>query len=296
VARDDNFFREARDFISREAVALLPLFETFANEARFAREWLATSLKELPRGASILEVGAGSMLLSCQLVREGFRVTAVEPVGEGFEEFRQLQALVLRAAACSGETPTVITEPVERMPELAPFDFAFSVNVMEHVPSVPAALRSVFSVLRPGASYRFTCPNYLFPYEPHFNIPILFSKALTGHLMHSRIAAHTASSDPAGLWRSLNWISVPAVARVCRTLPKAKVTFDTGMLANALSRVVDDAQFAARRPTWLIALARLLVASRAHRLFALLPASLQPLMDCRVQHISVMQDLPRAKL
>ncbi len=294
VARDENFFREARELISSEAVALLPLFETFANEARFARAWLAGSLKELPRGASILEVGAGSMLLSCQLVREGFRVTSVEPIGEGFEEFRQLQALVLRAARCSGGTPTVITEPVERMPELAPFDFAFSVNVMEHVPSVPAALRSVFSVLRPGATYRFTCPNYLFPYEPHFNIPTIFSKALTGHLMHNRIVAHTVSSDPVGLWRSLNWITVPGVARACRLLPMAKVSFDTGVLANALSRVVDDANFAARRPTWLKGLARLLVVTRAHRLFALFPASLQPLMDCRVQRISTTQDWPTA--
>ena len=281
----ESLLAEIREVVNQECAERLPLFDTFANEARFARTWLAPSLQVLSPGASILEVGAGTLLLSCQLASEGFHVTAVEPIGEGFDEFRELQQLVQQVAGRTTGRLRVLSTPVEEMSLEGPFDFAFSVNVMEHVPSVSGALTAIFAVLRPSASYRFTCPNYLFPYEPHFNIPTLFSKALTARLMGRRIRAYAAAADPEGLWQSLNWITVPAVARACRKLAGARAVFDTNILADALERVVFDPVFAARRPAWLRAIARGLVATRLHRLLALLPAFMQPIIDCRIERV-----------
>lgn len=279
----ETFIEEARSEVAQRDAGLLPLFDVFAKEASFARDWLAPSLAKLPAGASILEVGAGLMLVSCQLVREGFEVTALEPIGEGFEAFRQLQALILAFAERRGWRPAVLAVPVETLAKAGPFDFAFSVNVMEHVANVSAALAAVHAVLRPGASYRFTCPNYLFPYEPHFNIPTVFSKKLTGRLWRAQIAGHRAAPDPEGLWQSLNWISVPAVARAGRALRDARIVFDTTLLAKALERVVVDPVFAARRPGWLKAIARGLVATRLHLVLSALPAAVQPLIDCTLE-------------
>lgn len=281
----EPFLAEVRELVARECVEHLPLLETFANEARFARAWLAPSLDALAPDSEILEVGAGLMLLSAQLAIEGFHVTAVEPIGEGFNEFRAIQSLVLQVAARAGGRLTVYPTPIESLSLRGSFAFAFSVNVMEHVPDVPAALASIFSVLGAGASYRFTCPNYLFPYEPHFNMPTLFSKALTARVFRRRIAVHRASADPEGLWRSLNWITVPAIRRACRNLEGARVSFDTGMTAATLERVLTDPRFSARRPRWMKGLARLLVATRLARLLARLPASVQPLIDCQVAQV-----------
>ena len=54
----------------------------------------------------------------------------------------------------------------------------------------------ISDVLSAGASYRFLCANYLFPYEPHFNIPTFGSKALTFWLMRARIESSTARCVP----------------------------------------------------------------------------------------------------
>ena len=281
----EPFLDEARRFVSSRAPDLLPLFEVFAKEAAFARHWLSPSLSRLPAGAPILEVGAGLMLVSCQLAREGFAVTALEPIGEGFEAFTQLQTLILAFAGEHGCLPEVCTLPVESLTDAGPFEFALSVNVMEHVANVPAAIGAVHAVLRSGSHYRFTCPNYLFPYEPHFNIPTVFSKRLTARLWWKRIVGHPAAPNPEGLWQSLNWITVPAIARACRKLAGARAVFDTNILADALERVVFDPVFAARRPAWLRAIARGLVATRLHRLLALLPAFMQPIIDCQIERV-----------
>jgi hypothetical protein len=38
-------------------------------------------------GAAVLEIGAGSLLLNCQLMKEGFAITTLEPLGAGFSDF-----------------------------------------------------------------------------------------------------------------------------------------------------------------------------------------------------------------
>jgi hypothetical protein len=63
---------------------LLPLFDTYVAEALFGRRYIDSDLEGLRPGAKVLEVGAGSLLLSCQLMGEGFDATALEPTGEGF--------------------------------------------------------------------------------------------------------------------------------------------------------------------------------------------------------------------
>ena len=74
-------------------------------------------------------------------------------------------------------------------------------------------LKTVGNSLVVGASYRFTCPNYLFPYEPHFNIPTLFSKQITEECLGTGYLAVTTVPDPAGTWKSLNWINVVQIKR-----------------------------------------------------------------------------------
>ena len=56
---------------------MLSVFEIYAAEAMFGRRYISAEIDRLRPEAKILEIGAGSFLLSCQLVREGFKVTAL---------------------------------------------------------------------------------------------------------------------------------------------------------------------------------------------------------------------------
>jgi hypothetical protein len=127
---------DVRGIVRRDAPYLERLLEIFSQEARVGREWLAPSLNRLAPGAAILEVGAGLMLLSCQLAKEGFRVAALEPVGEGFSSFSELQKLVLAYAEKQRIAPGVLPIPVERLDQEGKYDLAYSINVMEHVGNV----------------------------------------------------------------------------------------------------------------------------------------------------------------
>ena len=206
----DDFLAQVRRQVEAERPHLRSLFDIMAGEARFARAWLDEDLRRLPKAAPVLEVGGGVFLLTCQLAREGFSVTAIEPTGAGFGSFEELGVIVLELAAREGAEPTIARCKAEDFRSDMQYALAFSVNVMEHIEAPDQAFARVSAVLSVGGSYRFLCPNYLFPYEPHFNIPTIGGKALTARLMRRRIEGSPNVDDPAGLWKSLNWITVPA--------------------------------------------------------------------------------------
>jgi 2-polyprenyl-3-methyl-5-hydroxy-6-metoxy-1,4-benzoquinol methylase len=101
-----------------------------AAEARFAPDWLSEDLARPPVNAALLDVGGGAFLLSCQLAAEGFAITAIESTGEGFGEFRRLGDIVLELAAAKlAIAPRKAADFISDKR----FDFALSLNVMEHL-------------------------------------------------------------------------------------------------------------------------------------------------------------------
>ncbi len=258
------------------------LFDIMAGEARFARAWLDEDLRRLPKAAPILEVGGGVFLLTCQLAREGFSVTAIEPTGIGFGSFEELGAIVLALAALEGAVPTIARCGAEDFESDTRYALAFSVNVMEHVEAPDQGIARVSAVLSAGGSYRFLCPNYLFPYEPHFDIPTVGSKAMTERFMRGRIEGCARVDDPVGLWKSLNWISVPQVKRIARSDESLEARFRTSTLTWMLERALSDVQFARRRARWMVAAIGMLKGLGLLRLASFIPATLQPIMDVRL--------------
>ena len=147
--------------VKKDAPHLLRLFEVFAQEARFGREWLATALMKLDANAKILEVGAGLMLLSSQLVKEGYEVVALEPIGDGFSQFAELQKIVLGYASMQKVLPTIKSIPIEHLTETNCYDFAFSINVMEHIESVELSICNISNALKPAVQYKLTTQKFL---------------------------------------------------------------------------------------------------------------------------------------
>jgi SAM-dependent methyltransferase len=278
----ETFLTQIREYLDAHASHLRSLFEVMAGEAIFARAWLDEDVKRLPKGAAILEVGGGVFLLTCQLAREGFAITAIEPTGVGFGAFEELGEIVLKLAKAEGAAPTIARCKAEDFASESRFAFAFSVNVMEHIDAPDVAIARVSAVLAAGGSYRFLCPNYLFPYEPHFNIPTFGSKALTEKLMRARIYGNKVMDDPQGLWQSLNWIDVLKVRAFAAADDSLVLTFNKRTLAWMLARALSDEGFAKRRARWMVAGIRLLSTMGVLKLVAWVPALLQPIMDVRL--------------
>jgi hypothetical protein len=134
--------------------------------------------------------------------------------------------------------------------------------------------------------YRFTCPNYLFPYEPHFNIPTLLSKRLTEIVFDKMIFESKKMPDASGTWKSLNWINVIQVRRAVQRLTWLRCTFNRLLLVSTLERIASDPVFAGRRSPIMRGLLLIIVRLRLHLLLRFMPAMLQPIMDCRLQKIS----------
>jgi len=278
----DRLLDQIGQTISRTAPTLSALFTIWAGEAKFGRALIDRDLRRLGPGAGILEVGAGSFMLSCILQREGFRVTALEPTGGGFSHFTQLQAIVLDHAARDGMAPTVLPATGETLALDGQFDFAFSVNVMEHVADVGQVLQRVHRSLKPGGTYRFVCPNYAFPYDPHFNMPTLFSRSLTHRLLRPWIVESPVVPDAAAMWASLIWITVSQVRRLCRARLSVEPAFDRVILAWFFERTLSDPEFQARRGGLLTGFLRLIKQLKLTRLVRILPAAALPVMDCTV--------------
>lgn len=280
--RMDDFLNAVQARLESSAPDLIPLFSVMAQEARFGRAWIETDLKSLPKDARVLEVGGGVMLLSCQLALEGYDVTAIEPTGEGFGGFEKLRGQVLDVAKSLGKIPVVHDCTAESFTTDTGYDFAFSVNVMEHVGDAEAAINAVSRSLNKNGSYRFLCPNYLFPYEPHFNIPTFFSKSLTEKLLSARIHKNSSVDDPAGVWNSLNWISVPKVRKIAAKLKDTSLSFRKDTLSWMMLRVIKDETFASRRAKWMVAAIKAFERLGILKLADFITPALQPVMDCRL--------------
>ncbi|MFN7976738.1 MAG: class I SAM-dependent methyltransferase [Vicinamibacterales bacterium] len=161
------------------------------------------------------------------------------------------------------------------------FDLAFSINVMEHVGDPEAVLPRVVASLRPGGRYHFVCPNYTFPFEPHFNIPTLGTKARTWRVFERRILASPVVADPAGTWASLNWICVGSARRAGRAAGLVPV-FDRGIAATFLRRALDAPTFQRRHSAAMHAAAGIVRGLRLDRMTALLPPSAHPALSCHI--------------
>ena len=216
--------------------------------------------------------GGGIGLFARVLHRARVDVTDLEPLGEGFDFIGHA-----RRAVRGESPPPELPIGVESLdPEIhGQFDLIYSVNVLEHVDDWALALTRIHDCLTPDGVAVLTCPNYTFPYEPHFGVPLVpFLPSATARVLPGRITE-------TGLWRSLNWVTARHVRRWANRAG-ASVQFSGGMLADAVGRLDSDPEFRARHHqlAQLSSIARLGLVDRALRV---LPASLMTPMTFEVR-------------
>jgi SAM-dependent methyltransferase len=133
--------------------------EVMKEAVNYNRYLLDLINKHAGDATRIIDFGAGSGTFAVPTARAGFDVTAVELD----EDLRaHLARLGLRAVARAAELPA------------ASFDYAYTLNVLEHITEDVAALRELRVALKPGAR--------LLVYVPAF--PVLYSSmdAKVGHV------------------------------------------------------------------------------------------------------------------
>lgn len=219
---------------------------TYLAEAEFGYQNVRPYLLDLKPGSKVLEVGAGAGLLLRQCAAEfpGLDFVGLEPTGDGFAFF---DAFLEQHE--DAPNAVIHRQGYEHYNSDQRFDFIYLVNVFEHLPDWQGFMAFARDKLSADGRCLVLCPNHMFPYEPHFRLPILFNKRVTGKLFSRRIRAFEKEHDCEGLWRSLNFVKLAHVVH-CGVSLGLEVHNDTSVFEEMIDRLTDDAEFQKRQGVW----------------------------------------------
>jgi hypothetical protein len=190
-------------------------FNSYVDEAFFFLGLLMRR-SSLKRSMHLPDVGGGIGLLSLLLASTGKNVVCVEPESAGFGTHKIMCRVLLSAWKRELPDVTYLDGRLEDFPALErEFNSAVAIMVVEHVPDHPNLSGEVVNHLRPGVKAHFICPNYAFPYEPHFNIPTVFSKKFTEFFTGPQLGGtYRGIEDSRNFWDDLSWPTSRAVRKV----------------------------------------------------------------------------------
>ena len=122
----------------------------------------------------------------------------------------------------------------------------FSINVFEHVKDQKKYINKTLSMLNKNGKIVIFSPNYDFPYEPHFVIPIIINKKITEFFFKDYLIRHEKKTKEIGLWKGLN-ISGKREIEKFLLKKKLKYFFDKSIKDQMFERVTKDKIFEKRQ-------------------------------------------------
>lgn len=261
-----NFYQQVCKASDMDDGAVKNLLQIYFSEMRYGYEFVSSRMEN--RQSRILEVGAGLGLLSLFFASQGHEVVALEPPDSEFDFFETTKKVIWQQA---NKRASLVEKGAEDLdPETdGSFDLIFSVNVMEHIEKLHEATSAVLSVMKPGGESMNLCPNYIVPFEPHYNLLLVpFAPKLSRFLWRKQIDANPE------VWDTLNFITYFDVRKMARA-NGATVKFETGLLHDSLTRIAQDDAFAARHGNSIVGKTfRLLKSLRLLAMTKHLPAAL----------------------
>jgi len=151
---------------------------------------------------------------------------------------------------------------------------------MEHLENPYSVLIKLVELLKTRGEYRFFCPNYNFPYEPHFGKWLFLRKDKVFYLQKSGANSSSISSDEAsGLLSSLNYITLRHLKNSVKGT-EIKLKPNQSALCEILSRSCYDFELSKRHPR-ISKIARFLCSLKLHYLAKLVPTNFSPIMDVK---------------
>jgi SAM-dependent methyltransferase len=255
-----------------------PAQDRFVNEARFGLSRVLRVLPSVdPSSVKILEVGAGSCMLSAYLASKRLHVTAVEPLGPEFDFFSELQRRVLEFCQREGIELKLVRATGEELNLPGQFDVAFTINALEHMRDPLRTIDNMYDSLKPGGIALVHCPNYTIPFEVHFNLLLVTrSKPINQWLYRSRISRYPK------VWDELNFVRYVDLRRHLAKR-RADFSFDQSVMRELVVRLMDDPIFALRMPAVVRAIGALLRHTGLLRALSHVPPRFQTPMEVHIR-------------
>ena len=224
-------------------------FENLAlwiEEAEFGFSHLRKPISSLDSNANVLEVGCGSGILLSMFAEEfsEHNFSGIEPFGDGFSGLKELNSAVRQMGV------KLNIEGYEQYQAQSKYDFIYCVNVFEHVDDWRHFLSWAVNNLKEGGEFFVLCPNYGFPYEPHFKIPKIFSKKLTYKVFKNYIKNFEQENQCLGLWNSLNLVKKSEITAYCKEKSSelnVVMRDDISIVNDMIERLSKDAEFRRRQ-------------------------------------------------
>ncbi len=150
---------------------------------------------------NILEIGCGTGILLRELSilfpKKNFY--GLDPHESGFHNYEKISKNIKL-----NDNLKIENSNFNKFTPNISFDIIFSFNVFEHINDQEDYLQKTDMLLSNHGKSLIMCPNYDFPYEPHFVIPILFNKKMTYLFFKRKINNHEKKTNEIGLWKYLN--------------------------------------------------------------------------------------------
>lgn len=252
--------------------------ERFVNEARFGLSRVLPILSAYnAESLDVIEVGAGTCILSAYLASKGIRQTALEPLGPEFDFFTDLQGRVLRYCTSKGIPLQLVRKKGEDLDFVDRFDVAYTINALEHMPDPLLTIDNMYRSLKSGGSLLAHCPNYTIPFEVHFNIFLVtLSKPLNRWLYQSKISEYPK------VWDELNFIRYADMRRHLKH-NGWNFAFRKSVMRDLIDRLMNDPIFSSRMPPFVRAIGTVLKTTHLDSMLGLIPPYFQTPMEAVIK-------------
>ena len=190
---------------------------------------------------NVLEIGCGiGILLACIKTKfPNIKVEGIEPYKGGFKRLKIKKRLIPRDININN-LDFEIFKPEKK------YDVIYSVNVFEHLLNWQLYLKKTNEWLKPEGINIILCPNYSFPYESHFKIPIILNKKITYFFFKNKIEKFESENKSFGLWNSLNFVKLRSVKNYCLN-NQLKLKYCDQVFYDIVNRIEDDKAFKKRQ-------------------------------------------------
>ena len=220
--------------------------DIWINEALFGLHHIKEFCKKLKGNDNVLEIGSGSGIL-LNLLSENFKYInfqGIEPFGEGFSSLNYLNSLSIENGI------SIKNIGYEELSSDNKYDLIFCINVFEHLNDWRNFLEKMSFLLNEKGKIIVLCPNYGFPYESHFRIPIIFNKKITFCIFKKFIRMFEKKNDCLGLWDSLNFVKKREVINHLKDSnysKNLKIIDNLSILDFMVNRIINDLEFRKRQ-------------------------------------------------
>ena len=216
--------------------------DIWVNEALFGYGQIIEHIENLDHRSSILEVGCGSgILLSMFSSRfKKLYFQGIEPFGDGFSSISKLNQFIKKQGV------NILNVGYEDFKPKKKYDLIYCVNVFEHLKDWKFFIQSIELWLKKNGRLIILCPNYGFPYESHFGIPVIFNKKTTYLLFRSHIDRYEVNNSVKGLWHSLNFVTKKKLVNFVKKNSSLVLIDDMSIMDTMLNRLTDDIEFSRR--------------------------------------------------